>query len=106
MTGPVTTASRIRLLAFVAPLVTLPLGWVPAYLIATGVRTDCHDANGAPIAAGDPGCPAPLAYQITHPTASWGFNHVFGPLLLVALVVVPVVVVAITELKLLRRSHH
>lgn len=89
--------------AIIVPALVLPLGFAPAYLIATGVRTDCRAADGTPVAAGGPGCPAPLAYQLTHPTPWWGFNHVFGPVVLIVLVAVPIIVVAIFELRLLRR---
>lgn len=93
---------RKRLLASLMALLVLPIGFVPAYLIATGVRTNCHAADGTPVDPGGPGCPAPMAYQLTHPTPWWGFNHVFGPLVLLVLVAVPVLVVAILELRLLR----
>lgn len=93
---------RRWVLAILVPVLVLPLGFAPAYLIATGVRTDCHAADGTPVEAGGPACPAPLAYQLTHPTPWWGFNHVFGPMVLIDQVAAPIIVVAILELRLLR----
>ncbi len=80
----------------------LPGGLFLAWFIATGVRTDCRTVSGVPIAAGEPGCPAPLAYQLTHPTPWWGFNHVFGPLVLIALVAIPIVTAIYLELRVRR----
>ena len=51
---------------------------------------------------GEPGCPAPLAYQITHPTPWWGFNHVFGPLLLMLLIALPVLATVYLEIRFAR----
>ena len=82
----------------------LPGGLFLAWFIATGVRTSCRSADGAPIATGDPGCAAPLAYQITHPTASWGFNHVFGPVILMTLVALPIIAAIYLEVRLWRRD--
>lgn len=90
---------------FIGTLV-LPGGWFAAWFIATGVRTDCRSATGAPIVTGEPGCPAPLAYQITHPAPWWGFNHVFGPLVLIALFALPLLAAVYLELQLMRSRRH
>jgi hypothetical protein len=89
-----------RLLAGLTPLVLLIIPW----FIATGVRSNCNSAAGAPLAAGAPGCPASIAYQVTHPTPWWGFNHVFGPIVLMVLIALPILVAIYLELKLLRRA--
>jgi hypothetical protein len=96
--GLVRTAARL-----VAGLIPLALLVIPWY-IATGVRSNCHSAGGAPLAAGEPGCPGSIAYQVTHPTPWWGFNHVFGPILLLVLIAVPILVAIYFELKLVRRA--
>lgn len=66
------------------------------------MRTNCRAADGSPIATGGPGCSAPLAYQLTHPTPWWDFNHVFGPLVLMVLIVLPLLTVAFVEYRLFR----
>jgi hypothetical protein len=78
----------------------LPGGLYGAWFIGTGVRTACQSATGAPIAAGEPSCPAPLAYQITHPTPWWEFNHVFGPIMLMLLIALPIAVAIYLEIRL------
>lgn len=85
-------------------IVVLPGGLWPAWLIATGVRTSCQSAGGQPIETGAPGCPAPLAYQITHPTSSWAFNHVFGPIVLILMVALPILAATYLEVRLARRT--
>lgn len=75
-------------------LVALPGGLAFALWLAEGVRTSCQDASGRPVAAGEPGCPAPMAYLLTHPTPWWDFNHVFGPLVLLTAVTVSLVAAA------------
>lgn len=75
----------------VPPLLIIP-AWLAAVYLATNVRTNCPSATLTAVLAGNAGCSAPLAYTLTHPTPWWGFNHVFGPLLLIALAVVPVIV--------------
>jgi len=78
----------------------LPGGLLPAWLIATNVRSNCQSAIGAPIAAGQPGCTPSLAYQITHPAPSWAFNHVFGPIVLLLLVALPLLAAFYLEVRL------
>ena len=82
----------------------LPGGLYLAWVLGTGVRTDCHSPTGAPIGAGEPGCPTPLGYQVTHPTPWWGFNHVFGPLLLMLLIALPIVATVYLATRLKRTS--
>lgn len=82
--------------------IAVPFGIYLGWWIANGVRTNCESATGQPSQAGAPGCPAPLAYQITHPTPWWGFNHVFGPVLLLMLIGVPLMVGIYLEIRLAR----
>lgn len=70
----------------------LPCGVYAAWFIATGVGSRCE--------SGTPGCPASLAYQVTHPTPWWGFNHNFGPILLILLVAVPILSAVYLEARL------
>jgi hypothetical protein len=74
----------------------LPGGLFAAWYIATGVRTGCTSAGI--------GCQVPLAYQLTHPSPSWAFNHVFGPLLLVTLALLPLLAAIYLEVKLFWHS--
>jgi len=78
----------------------VPGGLYAAVFIATDIRTDCRSATGEPVAAGASGCAAPLGYQITHPTPWWGFNHVFGPILVMLLVALPILAAVYLEIRL------
>lgn len=69
----------------------LPGGLVLSWVLQTGVRTACKDARtGAPLAAGEPGCPASLVYSLVHPTPSWEFNHIFGSLVFILSIALPI----------------
>ena len=81
----------------------LPGGLYAAWFITTHLQTDCRSASGAPVAAGQPGCPAPLGYEITHPFPSWGINHVFGPIVVILLIVIPILAAFYLELRLRRK---
>lgn len=85
-------------------IVLVLLGWLLAAYIATNVRTDCPSATAWAVLHGEARCTAPIAYTITHPTPWWGFNHVFGPLLLIGLVIVPALIAAYFEFRLLRST--
>ena len=97
---------RRRILAIAVPPVIVIPCWLAAAYIATNVRTDCASATGWAVLTGQSTCSAPLAYTLAHPTPWWGFNHVFGPLLLIALVVVPVIATVYIEVRLLRSDRH
>ena len=76
------------------PLVLLVLPWS----IASGVRNGCNAAEG------QPSCQAPLAYEVTHPTPWWAFNHVFGPILLILLIALPVLATVYLEIRFARST--
>jgi len=48
--------------------------------------------------------PPPLGYAVAHPTSSWAFNHVVGPLLVMLLIALPVVVTVNLATRLKRTS--
>ena len=68
----------------------LPGGLVLWWVLHTGVATACKNAStGAPLATGEPGCPASLVYSLVHPTPSWEFNHIFGALIFLLSIALP-----------------
>jgi len=69
----------------------LPGGLLFSWFLLTEVPTACRVARtGAPIATGEPGCPASLAYSLVHPTPSWEFNHIFGSLVFILSIALPI----------------
>ena len=85
------------------PVALIVPTWSAAWYLAANVRTDCPSATLAAVIAGNAGCSAPIADSITHPTPWWGFNHVFGPLLLISLAAVPLIAASYIEIRLYRR---
>jgi hypothetical protein len=84
----------------------LPGGLLFAWVLATGVRTACKDPRtGAPIATGQPGCPAPLIYSLVHPTPSWEFNHIFGSLVFTFSIALPILVAVYLVRRSSKRVH-
>ena len=68
----------------------LPGGLVLWWVLQTGVRSVCQDARtGAPLTPGEPGCSASLVYSLLHPTPSWQFNHIFGALIFLLSLALP-----------------
>lgn len=90
--------------ARVLPVVLIVPSWSAAWYLAANVRTDCPSATLTAVLEGNAGCSAPIAYSLTHPTPWWGFNHAFGPLLLIALAAIPLITATYIEIQLHRRA--
>ena len=90
------------MVAIAIPLLLIGPGLLAALYLASNVRTDCPAATLVAVLTGKAGCGAPIAYTLTHPSPWWGFNHVFGPLLLIALVAVPSAFAVLLEIRLHR----